>query len=115
MRYDTYIRARSPGWRHQGYSRVWNRQPDIGDARGYWNRTYPGRSSDYWWLGERELDRQGFFSKYDEEYRRFSEDHHPLFTPVAGMYPPIGGNFVRERLPRPLREPTRFSDWTRWF
>lgn len=78
-------------------------------------RQEPGYGGDYWWLGEHELDRQGIHTHYDEAYRRFDRMNHPRFSPVGGMYPAWGGEYSARRPPRAIREPTRFSDWTRWF
>jgi hypothetical protein len=103
---------------------------DAGDAYGFRSGAYGGPSPadphprhasrrpygvDYWWLGEREVQRQGYASAYDEAYRRFSAATRPRFSPVGGMYPAVSGSYTARRWPRPLREPTRFSDWTRWF
>ena len=70
---------------------------------------------DYWLLGERELLRQGYRDRYDDAYRRFDERARPRYSPVGGMYPATGGYRSGPDLPRPVRENTRFSDWTRWF
>ena len=85
---------------------------EAGPARPRFERGY-GR--DYWWLGEHELRRRGGFGRYDEAYERFSERTHPRFSPVGGMYPPMGGRHFSTHPPRPIRENTWFSDWTRWF
>lgn len=70
---------------------------------------------DFWWLGEHELRRGGYQPRYDEAYQRFDRESHPRFTPVGGMYGAMGGRYAYSRPPRPLREDTWFSDWTRWF
>ncbi len=75
-------------------------------------RRYGG---DYWWIGEHEFRGRGRPGPYDDAYRRFSAEHHPRFSPVGGMYPPVGGRYASEGPPRPLREYRHFSDWTRWF
>lgn len=84
-----------------------------------WMHASPHRGraygNDYWWLGEHELRRRGRLGGYDQSYRRFSEDTHPRYSPVGGMYPPFGGRYLARNPPRPLRENTWFSDWTRWF
>jgi hypothetical protein len=88
----------------------------CGGAGGYGSGDCsPGYGGDYWWLGEREMERRGRRRAYDESYRRFAEAHRPRFSPVGGMQPAMGGGYLTRRGPRPLREPTRFSDWTRWF
>jgi hypothetical protein len=80
-----------------------------------WGNHGTGYGADYWWLGEREMERRGYRGGYDEAYRRFDEGSHPRYSPVGGMYPAMGGRFAMRRPPRELRGDTRFSDWTRWF
>jgi len=70
---------------------------------------------DLWWLGEREMRGQRSASSYDDRYGRFSAETHPLYSPIGGMHPAMGGEHAARRPPRPLRENTWFSDWTRWF
>jgi len=70
---------------------------------------------DYWWIGEHALGPASEGSRYDEAYRRFDEESHPRYSPVGGMYHAMGGRYAYNRAPRPLREETWFSDWTRWF
>ncbi len=86
-------------------------QHDYGRARPQG----PRYGADYWWLGEREMERQGHHTPYDAGYVRFQDETHPRFSPVGGMYPPMGGSYARRRPPRPLRESMHFSDWTHWF
>lgn len=74
-----------------------------------------GYDGDYWWLGEHELRRQGRFGGYDEAYERFDRESHPRYSPVGGTYNAMGGRYAYNRPPRPLRDDTWFSDWTRWF
>lgn len=106
-------------------------RPGTRPRGGHYDRGYPGYDShyrgarrdpratpyggDYWLLGERELLRQGYRDRYDDAYRRFDERTRPRYSPVGGMYPAAGGYRSGPALPRPLRENTRFSDWTRWF
>ncbi len=75
----------------------------------------PGYGGDYWLLGEREFIRQGYRDRYDEAYRRFDARNQPRYSPVGGMYGGAGTYRGGRDLPRPIRENTRFSDWTRWF
>ena len=72
-------------------------------------------SRDYWWLGEHELRRQGSLGSYDRYYTEFDRQAHPRYSPVGGTYAAMGGRYAYHRPPRPLREDTWFSDWTRWF
>jgi hypothetical protein len=111
MRYDNGYG--NGGGRYRPDSRGYRDEVRRGGIRGDWARSRYG--GDYWWLGERETERNARPRMYDEAYRRFSESHHPRFTPVGGMYPAMGGSYSRHRPPRPLREPMWFSDWTRWF
>lgn len=78
-------------------------------TRGQQPRRYGG---DYWWLGERAFPQP---ASYDDAYRDFDREHHPRISPVGGMYHAMGGEYGYRRPPRPLREETWFSDWTRWF
>src|SRR5690606_3435932 len=110
---------RAPGharrWMPRSYDRFDYQAGSYAGRRGDYGTDYWGDyGADYWWLGERAFDRYARDASYDESYRRFSATHHPRFTPVGGMYPAIGGYYAAHR-PRPLREPTWFSDWTRWF
>jgi hypothetical protein len=104
-----------------GYGGGRTRSGSRGDAgemrygRGGGEPRRPPYGRDYWWLGEREMERHAGAQGYDDAYRRFSESHHPRFTPVGGMYPAMGGSYSTHRPPRPLREPMWFSEWTRWF
>lgn len=99
-----------------------------GAARGFRDRSGDPRSdarrrreeryaADYWWLGEHALGHGRYGSDFadDERFRRFSQRTRPHYSPVGGMYPPMGGSYLKDRTPGPLRESTRFSDWTRWF
>jgi hypothetical protein len=86
-----------------------------GYDQGFFRPQQPDYGRDYWWLGEHALGRSRNSGNYDRSYQRFSEEHHPRFSPVGGMYPAVGGRFMRGELPRPLRDSTWFSDWTRWF
>ena len=70
---------------------------------------------DYWWIGEHALGREGQSGRYDDRYQRFDRESHPRYSPVGGMYHAMGGQYMYDRAPRPLREDTWFSDWTRWF
>lgn len=103
----------------RGYERPWTggyRPGYQGGSSGIPTRTSAPRSGgDYWWLGEREMIRNGPPPHYDEAYRRFNAQTHPRFSPVGGTYHAMGGRFMYDRPPRPLREDTWFSDWTRWF
>ena len=74
-----------------------------------------GYDRDYWWLGEHELRRRGQLERYDEAYERFDRETHPRYSPVGGTYSAMGGRYAYHRPPRPLRDDTWFSDWTRWF
>ncbi|MEX2570847.1 MAG: hypothetical protein WD737_06040 [Gemmatimonadota bacterium] len=80
------------------------------DRRAAGPNRYQG---DYWWLGEREMDRRGQSGSYDEAYRRFDHLAHPHYSPIGGMQAGVGSGPLPRR--RPLRDSTRFSDWTRWF
>lgn len=86
----------------RGYGR------DFGARRGH------GR--DDWWIGEHAMPRGGR-NPYDAAYGEEGDGErwHPRFSPVGGMYPSMGGRYAFQRAPRPLREPMRFSEWTRWF
>lgn len=75
----------------------------------------PAYDRDLWWLGEHELRRQGRLGRYDRAYADFDRHSHPRYSPVGGTYPAMGGSYAYHRPPRPLREDTWFSDWTRWF
>lgn len=115
MRYDNEMFRRAGRWRKPGHGSTW-----YGDGMG--RRPHGPRDQvareydrDYWWLGERELERRGMIGGYDEAYRRFGDMHRPRYSPVGGMYGSVGGGYAMGRAPRPLREPTWFSDWTRWF
>jgi hypothetical protein len=105
MRYDQPFREPAVSREYGAKGRPDNSGPD----RGWSMRRDPAGQ---WWLGERAMPRQG--GRYDTEYEAFSRMNRPRFTPVGGMYGPISGSYVRG-VPRPVREPTRFSDWTRWF
>lgn len=105
--YDSEMRGRP--LRAQGGPSPYDREfrPGAGAPRRY--------GGDYWWIGEHEFRGRDRPGTYDEAYRRFSKEHHPRFSPVGGMYPSMGGRYATEGPPRPLREYTHFSDWTRWF
>ena len=75
----------------------------------------PRYDRDLWWLGEHEYSRRPGFHRYDAAFERFDREHHPRFSPVGGMYGPMGGEYTHRRPPRELRDDTWFSDWTRWF
>ena len=111
---------------------MWNRdfgygggRPDMGPPRGRWEydrgyRRHPQSSSggygrDYWWIGEREMQRNAGPASYDDSYRRFSRQTRPRFSPVGGMYGPVGGWTMVGNAPEPLREYRHFNEWTRWF
>jgi hypothetical protein len=122
MRYDRGMEqwpsgssgGRFGGWYDDVYRRA---DPGRFARRGAYDRPMSrrgGYGGDYWWLGEREMERQGNRATYDEAYRRFSERYRPRFSPVGGMHPATSGRYA-SRPPRALREPTWFSDWTRWF
>lgn len=83
----------------------------AGQGGGRGAQRYGG---DYWWLGERAFERERERDSYDVAYRRFNERTRPRYSPVGGTYHAMGGDYQR-RPPRPLREETWFSDWTRWF
>jgi hypothetical protein len=114
MRYDSRDfgrrgrgpRTEYPGSNPEHQDRGGGRRDDVAGT---------GYGGDYWWLGERELRRRGFASRYDSRYRDGPGAYRPRFSPVGGMYGPVGGMSARGRPPRPLAEPTRFSEWTRWF
>ena len=103
----------------RGYGGDFDRGAYGYGGRGYESqRPRPSREGygrDYWWLGEHELRRRGQLGGYDAGYQRFDERTHPRFSPVGGMYPPVGGGYYSRHAPRPLRENMWFSDWTRWF
>lgn len=80
---------------------------DFGRGRGY------GR--DYWWLGTHGVPDESQSGGYDRAYRDFDRQSHPRYSPVGGTYAAMGGRYAYNRPPRPLREDTWFSDWTRWF
>ncbi len=75
----------------------------------------PEYDRDYWWLGEHEMRRHPRYHQYDRGYQRFDERNHPRYSPVGGTYGAMGGEYAYHRPPRPLRDDTWFSDWTRWF
>jgi hypothetical protein len=102
----------SRGRRGPGYDAALS--PRRWDARAA-GRPAQRYGEDYWWLGEREMERRGRTAPYDYWYRRFSEEHHPRYSPVGGMHPALGGGHPARRPPAPLREPRWLSDWTRWF
>jgi hypothetical protein len=112
MRYD----SRDFGRRGRGPRTDIGSRPEQ-EGRSGWRDDVAGKGygGDYWWLGERELRRRGFASRYDSRYRDRPRAYRPRFSPVGGMYGPVGGMSTRGQPPRPLSEPTRFSDWTRWF
>ena len=62
-----------------------------------------------------ELRRRGAIGPYDRGYQEFDRQSHPRYSPIGGTYPAMGGRYAYHRPPRPLREDTWFSDWTRWF
>lgn len=97
---------------------------DMGPPRGRpgYDRGYRagspssgGYGRDYWWIGERAMQRQGRPVGYDQSYRRFSRQTRPRFSPVGGMYGPVGGWTMAGNTPEPLREYRHFNEWTRWF
>lgn len=118
MRYDrVYDRPFRGGG---GYRSTHHRYDEDMRPRSRYDASYDDQSrgryaDDYWWLGEREMIRQGYRDRYDEMYRQFDSSTHPRYSPVGGMYPAAGGAYPFDRLPRPLRETMRFSDWTHWF
>lgn len=73
----------------------------------------PGRTGDEWWLGGHHPGR--YDEEYDRAYQEFDRQNRPRFSPVGGTYAAMGGQYQYRRAPRPLREDTWFSDWTRWF
>ena len=122
--YDSYFRGQGRGYDrgYRGeppYERPWTgayRPGFQGGSSGIPNRSSGRRyGGDYWWLGEREMIRNSPPTHYDEAYRRFNAESHPRYSPVGGNYPAMGGSYAYGRPPRPLREETWFSDWTRWF
>jgi hypothetical protein len=66
---------------------------------------------DYWWMGARGARGGG----YDQAYRGFDRANQPQYSPVAGTYAAMGGQYRYNRPPRQLRDDHWFSDWTRWF
>ena len=104
----------SPGERpwvggyHQGYQ---GGSGGIPTSRGL----PPEYDRDFWWLGEHEMRRNPRFHQYDRGYERFDDRNHPHYSPVGGAYGAMGGEYAYHRPPRPLRDDTWFSDWTRWF
>jgi hypothetical protein len=78
-------------------------------------RSSGGYGWDYWWIGERAMPQPRYGADYDRAYRNFDESHRPRFSPVGGMYPHVGNGYAPGSMPRPIREGTWFSDWTRWF
>jgi hypothetical protein len=78
-------------------------------------RRPPSYDRDFWWLGEHELNRQGYFDRPDRAFAEFDRHAHPRYSPVGGTYAAMGGSYAYHRPPRPLREDSWFSDWTRWF
>lgn len=106
---------------------MWNRNDDYGERmREYRPRRRPspqrsrprggydqGYGRDYWWIGEQAMRGRGPEPSYDARFRRFDKSHHPRYSPVGGMYPM--GSRPMQGPPPPLREPHRFSQWTRWF
>lgn len=128
--YDWYEGPR-PGYRDRDWMEGLGRSGERGYRRGRGNRPAPEgyRSAyqdrpgepprpydrDYWWLGEHELRRRGALNRYDEAYARFDREWHPRYSPVGGTYGAMGGSYAYRRPPRPLRDDTWFSDWTRWF
>lgn len=96
----------------------------YGGRRGAGPRNHPfyydpvprGRHArpDYWWIGEHAMEPGHAMGRYDDQYADFGRMNRPHYSPVGGMYHGTGGRFAR-RTPRPIREPSRFSDWTRWF
>lgn len=112
-RYDT-------GWREQrfqGGGRGFHDDQGADRYSGERKRREERYAEDYWWLGEHALGHGRYGSDFadDERFRRFSQRTRPRYSPVGGMYPPMGGSFLEDRTPGPLRESTRFSEWTRWF
>lgn len=121
-------RGRTPGWADPrgGYGEAMDRErrPWTGGYGGGYQggsggyRTGGPRErggeggGDYWWMGERAYPRD---RGYDPEYRRFDRENRPQYSPIGGMYHAMGGEYRYGRPPRPLREDTWFSDWTRWF
>lgn len=130
--YDARGGYRGPNW-YRGFGRSGSRgyrgaRGDRSGTGGY-RPGYPGGSGgipapgprlsgygdDYWWLGEHELRRRGAIGPYDRGYQEFDRQSHPRYSPIGGTYPAMGGRYAYHRPPRPLREDTWFSDWTRWF
>lgn len=86
----------------------------TGGGRGG-NGRGSGYGRDYWWLGSHGIPEGGRSGVYDRAYRDLDRQSHPRFSPVGGTYAAMGGQYAYHRPPRPLREDTWFSDWTRWF
>jgi hypothetical protein len=119
-------RGESGGYRTDAFSggriRGAHGDPAVGQGRGEFSGgsvrergpAPRGYGRDYWWLGEREMERRGGRTSYDAGYHRFDEQTRPRFSPVGGMYPAMGGS-ASMRPPRELRDPRHFSEWTRWF
>lgn len=115
-RYDRPMRGRSPRYESQyGQGRYGS---EFGQGR-YGSRYDRGlrprrERPDYWWIGEHATQAGNSSLAYDDEYATFGRLTRPRYSPVGGMYQGMGGRYMRHT-PRPLREPMRFSDWTRWF
>lgn len=69
--------------------------------------------------GDYDRGMRGGGGGYDLPFRNQGrpEDYHPRYSPVGGMYAPLGGAYMAYRagrVPRPLQD-TWTSEWTRWF
>lgn len=53
--------------------------------------------------------------RYDAGFREFDIRARPRYSPVGGSHAAVGGSYLRRRLPEPLRDARRTSEWTRWF
>lgn len=118
------------GWNDDYERDRWNRPPrDLGPRRGY-DRPH-GRPAPFQGGPRRPDARNGM---YDSEFRpapgpMWARPRQPRgydrmyrggrrppggYSPVGGMSHGIGGRPLRD-VPRPMREPARFSEWTRYF
>lgn len=133
-RYDLYsahrhpddLRPRGRGGYDRGFEREYDRsfqRPGVGGYRGGYQGGsggiptggHPSGGRDYWWIGEHAYGRSDVDRGYDARFRAFDRDTHPRYSPVGGMHAAMGGEYRYRQPPRPLRDDTWFSEWTRWF
>jgi hypothetical protein len=98
------FRGGQGGGQRGGYGADYGRQ--AGARRGAYGGDYEGGM-------------RGGGGGYDLPFRNEGrpEDYHPRYSPVGGMYAPLGGAYMAYRagrVPRPLQD-TWTSEWTRWF